>query len=84
MAKDKFKKGVKKWKEDVRKERVKRETISVIREKKKAKPIARTGKCPPGKVLRGNKCMTNKEFVVGTLKKHGFVYEKKKKRKIEP
>ena len=54
---DKFQKNVKKWREEARKKRAKSSTVSIIREKKKSKPIARTGKCSPGKVLKGNKCV---------------------------
>ena len=62
MAKDKFQKKVKKWRGEAKKERAKRETISVVREKKKAKPIDRTGKCPPGKRLSRGKCVPRIEY----------------------
>ena len=58
----KFKKNIKKWKEDVRKERVKRETISVKPQKSKKKRMPVAGKCSPGKVLKGNKCVPRRKI----------------------
>ena len=74
---DKFQKNVKKWREEARKKRAKSSTVSIIREKKKSKPIARTGKCSPGEVLKGNKCVP----VKGKRKKgfgEGILYKKMK------
>lgn len=57
MAKDKKKDAVERFMDRRKLAKAKSENLKVIPKKQKAKKIKRTGKCSPGKVLRGNKCV---------------------------
>ena len=57
MAKDKKKDAVERFMDKWKRGKAKSENLKVIPAKPKAKKIMRTGKCSPGKVLKGNKCV---------------------------
>ena len=64
MAKDKKNDAVERFMDRRKLAKAKSENLKVIPTKQKAKKIKRTGKCSPGKVLRGNKCVPRIEGAV--------------------
>ena len=72
MAKKKskrpFQDQVNKWREERREKQAKESPITIIREKPKKKRMPVAGKCSPGKVIKGNKCV-DKKYIEGPPKK---------------